>query len=89
MVLIQLLIEDRLIQLDVPLVIIIIIRTKEVQIIITVILRKEEVQLQTITVVPRKEEVQVHLRLLEHLAEAHLVEAHQQHQEKEETKNNP
>jgi hypothetical protein len=82
------LIEDRLIQLYVILeIIIIIIPTKEDQII--AILQKEEVQLQIITVIPRKEEVQVHLRLLKHLAEAHQAEARQQHQEKEETKNNP
>jgi hypothetical protein len=84
------LIEDRLIQLYVLLeIIIIIILTKEAQII--VILRKEGVQLQIviIAVILRKEEVRVHLRLLEHLAEAHQAEARPQHQEKEETKNNP
>ena len=87
LVLIHHLIEDRLIQLYVILEIIIL--TKEAQII--VILLKEEVQLQIviITVILLKEEVQVRLRLLEHLAEAHLAEARQQHQEKEETKNNP
>jgi hypothetical protein len=85
------LIEDRLIQLYVLLeiIIIIIILTKEAQII--VILRKEGVQLQIviIAVILQKEEVRVRLRLLEHLAEAHQAEARPQHQEKEETKNNP
>ena len=61
-------------------------RLIQLYVILEIIILTKEAQ---IIVILLKEEVQVRLRLLEHLAEAHLAEARQQHQEKEETKNNP